>query len=62
MIEREIVEVFVNKKVGIVYSDSNRDVYISGILQKIVGLSLIIDSHDQKIALSLECIQKIKEL
>ncbi len=52
-IDRQTAEKFLNDKVGCVYRDSDRDVYVVGFLESLTESSILLRSKDRLFAISL---------
>ena len=61
MIEKQILNKFIGKTIGILYKDSNREVFARGILEEVTDNTILIKSIDGLMALDITAVIKIKE-
>lgn len=62
MIEKDIVKRFLNKYVGVVRSDNNKDFFSKGKLTEVTDKTIIIKFHGQIQAISIDSLINIREM
>jgi len=60
MIERQILNRFVGKTIGVLYKDTDREVFARGLLKEIADNTVLIQTTDELLALDISAIIKIK--
>ena len=60
MIERRILKRFLGKTIGLLYRDTNRDVFIRGTLVEITENTVVIHTNFKEVALEINSIVKVK--
>lgn len=62
MIEKTIAEGFLNKQVGVLFLDSDKDFFCKGRLIEVTDYSIVITFQGRRMALALETIKSIREV
>jgi hypothetical protein len=60
MIERQILDKFIGKTIGLLYKDTNREVFVRGKLTEVTDNTVLIKTIDELLALDISAIIKIK--
>ena len=60
MIERKEIEPLLNKEIGILYTDSGKDLYAKGFLLNVTDTSIKLETKYNVLIISLASIEKIK--
>lgn len=61
MMERQILNKFIGKTIGILYKDSDREVFARGVLEDVTENTILIRQIDGLLALDISTVIKIKE-
>jgi hypothetical protein len=60
MIDRKILNQFLNKEIGVLYKDSNREIFARGVLKEVTDNTILLQTIDSLLALDHSSVIKIK--
>lgn len=61
MMERQILNKFIGKTIGILYKDSDKEIFARGVLEDVTENTILIRKIDGLLALDISTVIKIKE-